>query len=145
MHKSGDYYTWAVCGFCSFQLRFFGFSRILVRFFGFVDSCDLRKWTYFWHGFRLYAIVIAVSRFLKKTRFSDIPLFNAACGLLIFSYILRFAVCASELQRTIIEPCTNEQCQWKIDIFLYVWYISFDTIIQWIKKMWTNVVVFTFR
>ena len=128
--------------FAVFSCGFSFFSRILMPFFGFEDCCGLQKWTYFWHGFQLYLMggvavkaslyftgkILILMLFLgfEKARFADIPHFIVARSLLIFTYILLFAVCISELQRTIIEPCPNEQSQWKIDIFLYVWYIYFN-------------------
>ena len=113
-------------------MQFFGCSQILVQFFGFGDCCSLWIWTYFWHGFSFYLIFVAVSQISQNMWFGDIPLFIVAWGLRIFASLLQLVVCwySSPYHSLRFAPVrwtvSNEQCQFAIDIFLYLWSISFN-------------------
>ena len=74
---------------------------------------------YFQHGFRIYPIFITVSRFLKNTRFSEIPFLIVARGLLVFLSLSRLALCASEMQQTINDSRARYLSTRSIDIFHY--------------------------
>ena len=92
-------------------MRFFGFSRILTAVFWFHRLLQFAELNVFLTRFSAFSYIYSCFSDFEKTRFADIPILIAAHGLQILLYILRLAVCGSELQGTIIEPCVNEQCQ----------------------------------
>ena len=114
-----------------------------MPFFGFADSCDLRKWTYF----RLYHIFVTVSRFSKNTLVVDtfreeIFAGRKFLGLLVLS---RLALCASEIQQTINEERANKQGNYTIAIF-YTFDRYFQIFVIWwiqIHNVSTIEIVFT--